>query len=146
MGKYTNWEPTTIPWDNAQLGEVLLKNHGMDWCNSVTLRSSKSAVPARAAHDDAAPLSVGRTEALCLAIRPNDRRAGSDAPLGELRFVGPESQGYTYIPLHHGRKVTYDADVHMRSGRVHFTPETKRPYIMATARLVGERAAAASAQ
>ena len=147
--EYTNWELTkTIPWDNVPNSvRVLLKNHGMDWCNSVTFevfeeRGSKLARRT----DDAAPLSVGRTEALCLAIRPNDRRAGSDAPLGELRFVGPESQGYTYIPLHHGRKVTYDADVHMRSGRVHFTPETKRPYIMATARLVGKRAAAASAQ
>jgi len=139
--KYIHWDtPETIHWDNVPNSvKALLKNHGMDWCNSVVFevfQERGSKIEPRTYNPEL--LSVGRTEKLCLAIRPADRRAGEDAELGELRFNNPESSGYAYQRLHHGRKVEFDACMHDRTGRVHFTPETKRPYIMVTARLVGD--------
>ena len=139
--KYTHWDtPENIPWDNVPNSvKALLKNHGMDWCNSVVFevfQERGSKIEPRT--DKTELLSVPRIEKLCLAIRPNDRRAGEDAELGELRFNSPESSGYSYLRLHHGRKVEFDAFMHEDTGRVHFTPETKRPYIMVTARLVGD--------
>jgi len=139
--KYIHWDtPANIHWDNVPNSvKALLKNHGMDWCNSLVFevfQERGSKIEPRT--DNPELLSVGHTEKLCLAIRPNDRRAGEDAELGELRFNNPESSGYAYHRLHHGRKVEFDACMHEKTGRVHFTPETKRPYIMVTARLVGD--------
>ena len=118
----------------------MLHRHGMEWCNTIVVNvfdDRTDSISKRLRNDHT--LKSKRVEALALAMRPCDRRAGPKAPLSELRFGTfnrPESQtGYSYHVLHHGKKVEFNAQTHRAIERGHYTTETKRPYMLIWASL-----------
>jgi len=130
-----------IRWEQVPSSvKQMLHRHGMEWCNTIVVNvfdGRTDSISKRLRNDQT--LKTKRVEALALAMRPCDRRAGPSAPLSELRFGTfnhPEAHtGYSYHVLHHGKKVEFNPQTHRALERGHYTTSTKRPYMLVWASL-----------